>query len=520
MLAVEMIMMIAQMTGAMTGAMTEEISETEIEGIQEDTDQTFAVVIVVVIVVAIVVGTIVEISIHTEGLAIVGEETMIIIVANLNISLLACISAISVKSPKSPCVAQIFGRFNSKKMMGSLPKELPFELVLKIFSMISQPDYVHINSAKSKKQAFLKTFNILSKVSKSWNSAANYYLWRNCVVDARILPTFVYSLLESVVNDADDIEIIQKVRKQQDRIISLNGPQVEGTISVLDLELAQQLDFIDVDLDSVEFDNRLQETLTAARIRKTQSQTTTIVKKPSLGLGKLIKSIWIPSFHSVLEILEFVFPLIPNCKSIKFVHPPHGTEYIPTLRPWLIKKFENYLEQFESVAVEDVDEDGWPLLVDALIRRGSNLKVLSLEACSEKEAFGSKKGLSALFPFLDKLECLRIDGLPIGSFDFSWGGDMDLSVLATSCPNLRAVSLDFCDLTLQAFYTLWNSCPNLEFLGLAGLGFSTSELAHVELVQRPKLLKVRFVDCQVNDTLVRIFCLNCRLKLQLKLPQI
>jgi hypothetical protein len=61
--------------------------------------------------------------------------------------------------------------------MGSLAKEIPFEIILKIFSMIPQPDYVHLNSIKSQKQIFSKTFNVLSKVSKAWNAAANYYLW-------------------------------------------------------------------------------------------------------------------------------------------------------------------------------------------------------------------------------------------------------------------------------------------------------------------------------------------------------
>lgn len=280
------------------------------------------------------------------------------------------------------------------------------------------------------------------------------------------------------------------------------GPQVNGTISVVDLEQTTLLEINDVDLDTSEFDKRLQRTLQAAHARKSQPQISPGNKQPGLGLGKFVKAIWVPSYHPLLEILEFVFPLIPNCKTIKFIHPPHGSEYIPTLRPWLIKVFQKYLDRFVSLGVEDVDEDGWPVMVDALIEKGSNLKILSLEACSEKEAFGSKKGLSSLFPFLDKLECLRIDGLPIGSFDFSWGGDMDLQILSNSCPNLRAVSLDFCDLTLQSFYTLWNSCPNLEFLGLAGLGFVNNDVVHMQLEPRPKLIKLRFVDCQVNDQLV------------------
>ena len=56
-------------------------------------------------------------------------------------------------------------------------KEIPYEIVLKIFSFLPKPDYVHLNSIKTQKQSFLETFYTLSRVSKSWNSAANYYLW-------------------------------------------------------------------------------------------------------------------------------------------------------------------------------------------------------------------------------------------------------------------------------------------------------------------------------------------------------
>ncbi|KAJ3329224.1 hypothetical protein HDU91_003908, partial [Kappamyces sp. JEL0680] len=182
-----------------------------------------------------------------------------------------------------------------------------------------------------------------------------------------------------------------------------------------------------------------------------------------------------------------------------FCHPPHGPEFIPTLQSSLLEATKKYFGQFEEVSVDDVDKDGWPILVNCLVENGSNIKVLNMESCSEKDNYGSKRGLSTVFPFLSNLECLRLDGLSIGSSDFHLGGDLDLCVLASTCPNLRVVALDFCDVTLQSFYTLWKECPNLEFIGLAGLQDVNQVM---ELDQRPHLKTLRFVDCQINDQLI------------------
>jgi hypothetical protein len=153
-----------------------------------------------------------------------------------------------------------------------------------------------------------------------------------------------------------------------------------------------------------------------------------------------------------------------------------------------------------NLAVDDVDSEGWLTLIEHICRYGKNLKSLCLEACSEKDAFTSKKGLATVFPALKDLECVRFDSIPIGSSDFSWGGDLDLVVLTSTCLNLRAVTIDFCDVTLQSLFILWNNCLNLDFLGLAGV--QAVAISENKLMKRPKLKTLRFVDCQIDDTLV------------------
>lgn len=159
-----------------------------------------------------------------------------------------------------------------------------------------------------------------------------------------------------------------------------------------------------------------------------------------------------------------------------------------------------YFEQLESLTVDDVDEDGWPILTEALERYGRNIKVLNLEACGEKEPFQGKKSLSSIFSTMDKLECLRLDATPIGISDDQFAGDIDVVLLCSRCLNLRAVSIDYCNISLDSFYILWNNCPNLEFIGLAGIQGTDSE---ANLEYRPSMKTLRFVDCQINDALVR-----------------
>jgi hypothetical protein len=141
-------------------------------------------------------------------------------------------------------------------------------------------------------------------------------------------------------------------------------------------------------------------------------------------------------------------------------------------------------------------------LINCVDDFGYNLEYLCLEACSEKDPFQSRRGLATLAPTLVNLKYLRFEGIPLGSMEFGLGGDMDIAIIANMCKNLRAVSIDFCDITMASFYAIWNSCENLEFLGLAGV--TAGSLAPIPLVKRTKIKTLRFVDCQIDDRVVII----------------
>lgn len=205
------------------------------------------------------------------------------------------------------------------------------------------------------------------------------------------------------------------------------------------------------------------------------------------------------------KLQKVILTLLPSSVSlltvsVKYNHPAHGNEFIPTLQSVTVEKSRVLFPQLTHIATDDIHREAWPTFITALADQAQNLKILNIEACSEKDPFMSTRGLATVFPSLKKLECIRLDGCPIGSSDFHWGGDMDIFVLSTFCPNLRAVSLDYCDLTLSTFYTLWNNCPNIDFLAFAGLQDITGK--RIRLEPRPKLQTLRFVDCQVDDNIV------------------
>ena len=231
-----------------------------------------------------------------------------------------------------------------------------------------------------------------------------------------------------------------------------------------------------------EFDRRLKNEIVLDGTRKKNSPF-----KPHsfpYGRGKMVQSIYIPSFDPLIDRFKLVFSFLPNCKVIKFKHPSHGPAFIPTLAPNLVKYARKYFTQLSQVCADDIGVEAWPLLIDGLAKYGRGIKILNLK----------------------NLECIRLDGLPLGSSDFSWGGDLDVMVMSAFCTNLRAVSLDFCDITLESFYTLWQRCPNLEFLGFAGLHGHASPATLAEPMEtRAKLKTLRFVDCRVTDELVRFF---------------
>jgi hypothetical protein len=385
-------------------------------------------------------------------------------------------------------------------------QEIPNEIKHQILEFLPRPDYIHPIAFHSKKTDYFSTLLHVSKLSKSWYSVANEQLWEYCVVDQNNIQRFVSGLLHSVLHDLlrqqPEHALIPVCRQQLKQFADMIGPQkikIPEKESESENELEQE---IQMDLEDIrnEFDNRFRLAIYNAISLQKQANT----EKLYYGCGPLIKRIWFPSWDPILDSLQFVFPWIPNCNVMKFCHPAHGKEYIPTLRPNLILHAQKYFSQLKCLSVEDVDSDGWLLLIDAVATYGSNLKVVNLEACGEKDQFQSKRGLSTVFPSLPNLECIRLDGVPVGSSQIGWSGDMDMLALCSACRNLRAVSLDFCDVSMSSFFTIWNGCPNLEFLGLAGLQYPDWSIFDInsQFQTRSKLKTIRFVDCQVNDFIV------------------
>ncbi|KAJ1567246.1 hypothetical protein HK405_006623, partial [Cladochytrium tenue] len=191
------------------------------------------------------------------------------------------------------------------------------------------------------------------------------------------------------------------------------------------------------------------------------------------------------------------------------------------------------LHRIESLSVEDVHSSSWPHLLAAIRYYASNLRLLNLEAVGNQDAFDHSQNLSLVFPSLTKLEFLRLDGVTVGP-------NSSLSILAASGgASLKAITMDYCvDVTMEALGILWENCPLLSFIGLAGImmtpssgnqadgapdatagavpgrGRAVQPQEPVLLSERPLLRTIRFVDCDVTDDLLeKVALLATRLEM-------
>lgn len=430
---------------------------------------------------------------------------------------------------------------------------MPFEIKLKIAGIIKS------QASKARKIRSLADFEGLpvvrgtadyslsqmSLLSRSWYKAGIQEIWTNVIATTDNLPFLIKAILSSAVydmkreNNPENIGLVAEVEihlqelemEMQNSLKRTKNMTIDtAATSILtaseshfvtsdgDEEPPLQNEFQDINeallqtmiehsiedignriSDSkMEFDRRLKRAIVkAAEVMVTRPMVA------SYGVGKLIKSIHVPSYDPLIHHFRNVFPFLPNLKVLKYKHPAHGHDFIPTLHPALVKASRKHYTLLDTITADDIGEESWPLLIEGLANYGSNIRVLNLEACNEKDPYGSKRGMATVFPHLKKLECIRLDGLPLGSNDFSWGGDLDIMIMGSLCTNLRVVSLDFCDITLESFYTLWNRCPNLEFLGFAGLHGHTSDITLAEKMEiKLKLTTLRFVDCRVTDDMI------------------
>ena len=214
------------------------------------------------------------------------------------------------------------------------------------------------------------------------------------------------------------------------------------------------------------------------------------------GKGSLVKRIWIPFKDPHIDLLTAMLSFFPECKSLKFCHHDHGK--VETSSAFYTRI--PILGQLETLSFDDIESDGWVQLLNELKQNGRNIRSLTLEACPEKDPFDSKVPMGNVFPYLPNLEALRLDGVPLGTNYFGWGGDRVVNTMSQYCFNLRSISIDFADITMAAFYTIWNNCPLLEFLGLAAVGTGNSKRHSLQLNKHLRVL--RLVDCHASDEIV------------------
>ncbi|EGF83124.1 hypothetical protein BATDEDRAFT_34000 [Batrachochytrium dendrobatidis JAM81] len=425
---------------------------------------------------------------------------------------------------------------------------LPEELILRIISYVNLPmPLYHQLSSLSLNGSHTNTANRLaahpllaiSMVCRSWNRLANDILWRKVTLTEHSLTPFVRSVLVSAqfdlnrrlkqgaISTQNHAEVISVITERLNAIESfemLDSPPSDPYTAYQFSRVATDAPISGFDADTASLNQDELETLQTATIinfltpqsqshvnvllqhRQQLAKSREIRRAPPLkmlpyGNGPLIRKLDIPSWGQNLSLVPLVMEFLPNWSSVAFMHPPHGEEHIPTLRPTLIQSLRPILSQLEAITVEDVDEDCWIPLLRAISDNCSNIRHLSLEAISEKEQYASNVGLVYLFESVPKLEYIRMDGVPVGHMHFTpFGGDLDIKALPIVCPNLRAITLDYCDVTMKSVYTLWNECKNLEFLGLAGL--SQAPEIQQSLLPKPKLKILRFVDCDVSDALL------------------
>ncbi|KAJ1343286.1 hypothetical protein BSLG_002312 [Batrachochytrium salamandrivorans] len=392
-------------------------------------------------------------------------------------------------------------------------------------------------------------------VSRTWHRLASDILWRRVVLEDLSLASFVRGVLLSARFDIQ--QRIKAMTSSSSRSSSCDSPVYTNYSAAL-MVIAKRLAIVDafelLDLANTDLPGLYEDSGLAAHMSQFSSldssdddhlvledgdlgalQTSTIMnflapqsqshvhvflqqrqllaqsrntrRAPPLdplpyGNGSLVRKLDIPSWGQSLALIPLAMEFLPKWNSVAFLHPPHGKEYIPTLRPNLIRSLLPIFSQLDAITVEDVDSDGWIPLLRAVSENCQNIRHLNLEAIPEKEQYTSSVGMVYLFESLPKLECIRMDGIPVGHKHFTpFGGDLDIKTLPIVCPNLRAVTLDYCDVSMKSFYTLWNDCKHLEFLGLAGLSQSSDAL-QLNLMPKPLLKTLRFVDCDVSDSLL------------------
>ncbi|KAI8915298.1 hypothetical protein DFJ77DRAFT_362823 [Powellomyces hirtus] len=359
----------------------------------------------------------------------------------------------------------------TKRPLNGMVSRMPQELLLHIFEMVED----------------LSTLHSCCLVSRNWNPVAQEVLWREVLLDSGPrLRKFVRGVAFSATP-----RIVRRAGRNR------AGLAVPKSFEGIGEYLKPGL---------IEFANGARRLSTVvgnrAMLPMASEPTNAFVSSPPAslslskcptagkGLGSMVKKLVVSSSEQKVILLQHVGNLLNNLQSLQFQHLNYEGSG-PSLDARILNSLESVIHRVSSLTVEDVDCPCWPELCRILRDHGGMLRNLNIEAVKDIDAFESSSDMSDVFPHMAQLEYLRLDGIPVGP-------NTSIERLVTCCKNLQAITLDYClDVTMDVLMLLWNGCPNMSFLGMAGVVGPLS--LPLVLDKRPSLKTLRLVDCDVFD---------------------
>ncbi|KAJ3123040.1 hypothetical protein HK098_002260 [Nowakowskiella sp. JEL0407] len=208
-------------------------------------------------------------------------------------------------------------------------------------------------------------------------------------------------------------------------------------------------------------------------------------------VGYRIKKLTLPSCGSNLSHFALTVNLLKNLQCLRFKHPIPCVHPGPIFHGDLLYAIKPLFSNLLSLVIEDLDAPCFSELCHLLQYFSPKLIHLSLETKGELESFESDVNFEKVADGLVSLKCLRMDGVPVG--------DNSVIQKIVLSKNLQAVILDYCvEVTMDVFEVIWNSCPSLEFFGMAGI---IGPITSLVLSHHENIRTLRLVDCDVSDTL-------------------
>ncbi|KAJ3017095.1 hypothetical protein HKX48_003718 [Thoreauomyces humboldtii] len=387
-----------------------------------------------------------------------------------------------LSSPPEPTLherAQVLTKSTKRLKRKTVPgaaSKLPQELLLAIFEMVE--DFTTLHSC--------------CLVNRTWNPGAQEVLWREVLLDTGPrLRKFVRGVAVSATPRLSRRSGRSRAGLGVARSLEGLGEFLKpGATGFLELANGATRRFgttvSNRSILPLGLEPRVQGVLLPTAANSQPKPLPTVGK----GLGSLVKKLVVSSAEQEVILLQHVGNLLTNLQSLQFQHLGFDGSG-PALEARILNSLQSVIHRATSLTVEDVDSPCWPDLCRILREHGGNLRNLNIEAVKDIDAFESSTDLSDVFPFLVGLEFLRLDGIYVGS-------NLSIDSLVSSCRNLQAITLDYClEVTMDVLVLLWNGCPNISFLGMAGVVGPL--LLPLVLQTRPTLKTLRLVDCDVFD---------------------